>query len=263
MKDEILKNYYTINTLILMIFIFIFAVSEFMINFVSGMFGFLLYVDWIMIFLMLLAFMRFKGHIQQNVRNFFIVLMALPVMRIITFIFPFPEIDAVYRIIIFYGLLLVMSAIYIINLKVDIRKMMGTHFFVYLPITGLVIAGLSFVLYLVARPIHSLPLPSDVIYISSALLAVFLVSAANTIYFRALLQNLGEKAMDPTSTILLISALSVILFMGFRSIWIFIFMIMISSIMGIVFHETKNIYIIGVSEVIFNLTYLVIFPTLL
>jgi len=263
MKDEILKNFYTINTLILMIFIFLFAISEFIINFVSGMFGFLLYVDWIMIFLMLLVFMRFKGHIQHNVKNFFIALMALPMMRIVTYIFPFPEIDPVYRMLIFYGLLLMMAFIYVINLKIDLKKQMGTHFFVYLPIISLVVMGLGFVLFLVSRPVFDLSLSMDIIYVLTAVITVAVISVTNTIYFRAILQDIGEKVMDPRSTILLVSLLGVILFMGFRNIWLFIFLLLINTINGIIYHETKNIYIIGISEFVFHLTYLMIFPTLL
>jgi len=57
--------------------------------------------------------------------------------------------------------------------------------------------------------------------------------------------------------------LGVILFMGFRSIWLFIFMLLINTIIGIIYHETKNLYIIGIAELVLSITYLIIFPTLL
>ena len=49
------QDFYMVNTLIFLVFIFMFGVSEYITHFVNGMFGFLLYADWLMIFLMLHA----------------------------------------------------------------------------------------------------------------------------------------------------------------------------------------------------------------
>ena len=234
----------------LMLFLLILTLllgSEILVS-MNELFGILLYAFWLLILLVLLSTAKFR----YTPRNFFIALTALPTIRLVSLLIPINDFSFIDKILVIYSIFFIISLIHIYNLKVSFKGLYKSKGFGYIFGVFIVIV-ISLLKYVLTKPTN-IVLPS---YIGLGI--IIFASFTHVLFFRGIIQNLSEKVFG-FKGIILTSLLISVMQVNYQSIVGIFFIFLSSTVLGLMYFESRNLYLIAIIVSVLNILELVVFP---